>query len=68
MFDKERFEQSIYKLVTQEVNAVYSELFQKDTVQQEGFRVQRQIIQALHFIIEETVMQISYGLAISPSR
>lgn len=68
MFDQERFKKSIYKLVTKEVNAVYSELSNKNMVQQEGFRVQRQVIQALHFVIEETVVQISYGLAISSSR
>lgn len=64
MFNPALFEQKVYDLVTKEVNDIFSGLFAKNQVQENGVRVQRQILAALHDVAEETNTQISYGLTI----
>jgi hypothetical protein len=67
MFNQIDFERKFYALVTQEVNKVFSELVRnrKDSVQQEGLKIQRKIMELLHAITEETAIQIFYGLLVS---
>ena len=67
MFNPALFEEKIYAFVTQEVNNVFSELLTKGMAGQDGVRVQKQMMEALHSVTEETVMQISYGLLIRKS-
>ena len=64
MFNLTLFEQKIYDLVTREVNDIFSNLLARNQVQENGVRVQRQILAALHDVAEETNTQISYGLTI----
>jgi len=64
MFNAEKFKQNVYELVTKEVNTVFSEILKGDkrAVQKEGIKVQKQVMEMLHFVTEETAMQILYGL------
>lgn len=64
MFDQIDFERRFYALVTEEVNAVFSALLRsgKSSLQQEGLKFQREIMESLHSIAEETAVQIFYGL------
>lgn len=64
MFNKKKFEQKVYTLVTQEVNDVFSKILRgdKSAVQKEGIKVHRQVMETLHFVVEETAIQILYGL------
>jgi hypothetical protein len=64
MFNPTLFEQKVYDLVTQEVNNAFSVLIAKGAPSQEGFKIQRQMMEALHSVTEETILHISYGLAI----
>jgi hypothetical protein len=59
MFNQQQFEDKVYELVTREVNAFFSS---KEFAQSEIINVQRQILHSLHFVIEETMAQIMYGL------
>lgn len=61
MFSATDFENKVYAFVTKEVNDTFSAL-PKGTSQQERFRMQGQMMKALHLVTEETIMQISYGL------
>lgn len=67
MFNQKQFEKKIYALVTQEVNEVFSTLLKTDrsTIQTEGIKIQREVMQVLHSIIEETVTQILCGLLLN---
>jgi hypothetical protein len=64
MFDQIDFERRFYELITKEVNAAYSNLLQssKMSVQAEGLKMQRQIMESLHAITEEVTMQGFFGL------
>ena len=64
MFNAKKFEQKVYRLVTKEVNAVFSKILKGDKreVQKEGIKVQKQVMEILHFVTEETAVQILYGL------
>lgn len=62
MFSSTDFENKVYAFVTKEVNDVFSALLAKGLSQQESFRMQGQMMKALHSVTEETIMQISYGL------
>jgi hypothetical protein len=64
MFDQIDFERRFYVLVTEEVNAVFAALLRsgETSLQQEGLKLQRQIMKSLHSIAEETAIQIFYGL------
>ena len=70
MFDQIDFERRFYTLITEEVNYAFSELLEKDSayVQQEGLKMLRQIMEALHSIAEESVMQGFYGLLANKKR
>ena len=70
MFDQIDFERRFYTLVTEEVNYAFSELLEKDAVyvQQEGLKMLRQIMETLHSIAEESVMQGFYGLLANKER
>lgn len=63
-FDQLGFENRFYLLITKEVNEIYSNLIRssKDSIQAEGLKIQRQIMESLHAITEEAVMQGFFGL------
>lgn len=67
VFDPNRFENKIYTLVTHEVNKVFSAVLKSDeaSVQVEGVKLQRQIIETLHDITEEIASQILHGILIN---
>lgn len=64
MFNAKKFEQDVYGLVTKEVNTIFSKILKGDkrAVQKEGIKIQKQVMEILHFVTEETAMQILYGL------
>ena len=64
MFSSADFEQKVYDFVTRQVNDIFLDLLARNEVEREGIRVQRQILEALHDVAEETNAQISYGLVI----
>jgi hypothetical protein len=61
-FNKQVFEDELYKFVTDKVNAEFPELLKSGG---DMLKAQRQILQAIHFVIEETVVQITYALILS---
>lgn len=64
MFNAKQFEEKLYTLVTQEVNQAVTLILigGKENVQTQGIQLQRQVTKALHDIVEETSIQILYGL------
>ena len=70
MFDQIDFERKFYTLITEEVNAAFSQLMSSNKFSlrndadliKEGLKMQRQIMEALHAITEESVIQMSFGL------
>ena len=64
MFNVKKFERKVYGLVTKEVNTVFSKILigDKEAVQKEGIKIQQQVMKVLHFVTEETAMQILCGL------
>ena len=64
MFNHKKFEAKIYSLVTREVNKAFSKLLKSDggAVQSEGVKLHKQVMEALHYIAEETATQILFGL------
>lgn len=67
MFNPEQFEQKIYSLVTLEINKEFSKILKKgdEVMQTEGIKMQRQIMEILHYITEEIATQILYGLLVN---
>lgn len=66
-FDEIGFEKKIYRLVTAEINELFSTLIKADDqerLQGDGVRIQLAVTKGLHRVVQETVMQISYGLNI----
>ena len=57
-FDKQAFENELYEFVTNRVNSVFPHLFNSGG---DILKTQRQMLQAMHFVIEETITQIAYG-------
>lgn len=57
-FDKQAFEDELYAFVTARVNGVFPKLFDNGG---DILKAQRQMLQAIHFVIEETVAQITYS-------
>lgn len=62
MFDQAEFEQKVYALVTQEVNKAFLGFVDKGRSHRDGVEIQKQVMQVLHAVTEETVIQTSYGL------
>ena len=64
MFDEAEFEKRIYGMVTDEVNGVFMKLVKEDeeALQGNGVRMQLSVMKALHGVIEEMIIQMSYGL------
>lgn len=65
MFNQKEFEEKIYFLVINEVNHTFSKLFSssnKDELVGKAVKINRQIMQVLHYVIEEIVTQNLYGL------
>lgn len=60
-FNKQQFEDKIYEVVTSEVNNFFKK---GDYNQSDALKTQRQMLQALHFIAEETISQIVWGMLI----
>jgi hypothetical protein len=58
-FNKQKFEDKVYALVTAEVNEVFPTLVQTGG---DILTFHRQLLQAIHFVIEETVVQNLHGI------
>ena len=58
MFNKQHFEDQVYALVVSLVN----EYFSTPRTPTETIKALREMLQALHFVIEEEITQIVYGL------
>ncbi len=68
MFNQQEFEEKVYWLVTDEVNHVFAELIasgDKDRLNGEAIRINRQIMQGLHYVVEEIVTQNLCGLLVN---
>jgi hypothetical protein len=67
MFNPKQFENKVYALVTQQVNKVFSKLLKgsEKEMQAESIKLQRQVMEALHYIAEEVSSQILCGLLIN---
>ena len=61
MFNQQQFEDKVYELVTSEINAFFNG---REFVQADVVNAQKQILHSLHFVVEETIAQIIYGLLI----
>jgi len=63
MFNQKQFEDKVYELVTTESNKVFSKLLKWDenTIQKEGLKTQRKMLESMHQVIEELVTQNTYG-------
>ena len=59
MFNQQQFEDKVYELVTREINAFFNS---GKFAQAEIINAQKQILHSLHFVIEETISQIVYGM------
>lgn len=59
MFNQQQFEDKVYELVTREINAFFNS---REFVQADVINAQKQILHSLHFVIEETISQIVYGM------
>lgn len=57
-FDKRAFENELYEFVTNKVNGVFPQLLNNGD---DILKTQRQLLQAMHFVIEETITQIAYA-------
>ena len=57
-FDKQAFENELYEFVTARVNSVFPQLFNSGG---DVLKTQRQMLQAIHFVIEETLTQLTYS-------
>jgi len=64
MFNHKQFEDKVYGLVTREINKAFSKLLKSNggAVQVEGIRLHKQVMEALHSIVEEVAAQILSGL------
>lgn len=58
-FNKQAFEDKIYELATAEINAVLPGLVKTGG---DVLKFQRQFLQAIHYAIEESVVQILYSI------
>jgi hypothetical protein len=61
-FNQKAFEDELYEFVTAKVNAAFPELLKNG---EDVLKAQRQVLQAIHFVIEETVTQITYALMLT---
>jgi hypothetical protein len=61
-FNKQAFEDELYEFVTNKVNSVFPQLLNNGD---DILKTQRQMLQSIHFVIEETITQIAYGLILS---
>ena len=59
MFKQQQFEDKVYELVTREINDFFSS---GEFAQAEIINAQKQILHSLHFVIEETISQLVYGI------
>lgn len=66
MFNPKQFEKRVYTLVTKEVNKAFSALLKRDNrvIELEGIKMQKQVMEALHCVVQETAIQILYGLLV----
>ena len=55
-FDKQAFENELYEFIINRVNNVFPQLFINGG---DILKAQRQMLQAMHFVIEETITQIA---------
>jgi len=61
-FNQQAFEDELYEFVTNKVNGVFPQLLNNGD---DILKTQRQMLQSIHFVIEETITQIAYGLILS---
>ena len=59
MFNQQQFEDKVYELVTREINDFFNS---GEFAQVEIINAQKQILRSLHFVIEETISQLVYGI------
>lgn len=57
-FDKQAFEDELYEFVTNKVNGVFPQLFNNGG---DVLKAQRQMLHSIHFVVEETINQITYA-------
>ena len=62
MFNKQQFEDELYNFVTARINAVYPELVKSGG---DIGNFHRQFLQAVHFVVEESVVQNFCGWKLS---
>ena len=58
MWNKPKFEDELYGFVTARINAVYPEIVRTDG---DVLKFNRELLQAIHFVVEESVVQNMYG-------
>ena len=65
-FDQIDFERRYYSLITKDVNQIFAELLMEDKhdIRKDSYKVLRQIMQSLHAIVEECIMQTVHGLLV----
>lgn len=61
-FNQQAFEDELYEFVTNKVNGVFPQLLNNGD---DILKTQRKMLQSIHFVIEETITQIAYGLILS---
>lgn len=61
-FNQQAFEDELYEFVTNKVNGVFPQLLNNGD---DILKAQQQMLQSIHFVIEETITQIAYGLILS---
>jgi hypothetical protein len=62
MWNKNKFEDELYDFVTARINTVYPELVRTDG---DVLKFNRELLQAIHFVVEESVVQNICGLKFS---
>ena len=62
MFNQQQFANELYEFVTTRINAVYPELVRSGG---DVGNFHRQFLQAIHFVVEESVVQNFHGWKLS---
>jgi hypothetical protein len=64
VFNHKQFEDKVYSLVTREINKTFLTILKSDvgSVQTEGIKLHKRVMETLHYIAEEVATQILYGL------
>ena len=67
MINRKQFQNKLYSIVTRDVDEACSELLKGDrkTLQTNAIQIQQQVIYAMNWITEQTVIKISNGLLLN---